>query len=306
MPNAAVGHLLRLQSNDGGFGAYPGAESRTESTALAALALLRASETDAVEAAGAALGWLESSQLASGAWPLAPGFGEANWSTSLAVLALSYNGNPGVIEAGARWLIDEEGHGATWWVRLLFKFFPGRKTVDLDADLVGWPWASGTFSWVEPTSYAMVALKRLRSVIGSQGRLETRLEERLADADLLLADRACVGGGWNYGNKRVFDEDLWPYPDTTAVALLALADRGDLPSVSEALDVLPGLLDENPSMLALSLGSLALAAHHRDSTPPRARLSDRVETWESGEIRALAWAALALSENDDVLGLSGG
>ncbi|MFV1988687.1 MAG: hypothetical protein ACC682_15540 [Gemmatimonadota bacterium] len=302
MPNVAVSHLLRLQSDDGGFGAYPGAESRTESTALAALALLRASETDVAEAAAAALGWLESSQLASGAWPLAPGFREASWSTSLAVLALSYEGDPGVIEAGARWLIDEEGRGATWWVRLLFKLFPARKTVDLDTDLVGWPWASGTFSWVEPTSYAMVALKRLRGVMGSPGRLEARL----ADADLLLADRACVGGGWNYGNKRVFEEDLWPYPDTTAVALLALADRGDLPSVSEALDVLPGMLADNQSMLALSLGSLALAAHRRDAAQPRAWLSDRLATGETGEIRALAWAALALAENDDVLGLSGG
>jgi hypothetical protein len=181
------------------------------------------------------------------------------------------------------------------------RVFPRRSPVDVDTELVGWPWATDTFSWVEPTSYALVALKRLRGTIAAE-----HLESRLDEGDRLLADRACTGGGWNYGNKRVFDEDLWPYPDTTAVALLALADRGDLLAVSEALDVLPTMLDENRSMLALSLGSLALAAHGRDAAPHRARLSEKTETWQSGEIRALAWAALALVENDDVLGLSRG
>ncbi len=300
MSNMVINHLLRLQSEDGGFGAYPGAESRTESTALATLALARTPDPGGAEEA-AARAWLESTQLRSGAWPLAPGFEDANWSTSLAVLALSHGGAPDVTERGARWLLAEEGRGAAWWVNMLFRVFPRRRPVDLDTELVGWPWATGTFSWVEPTSYALVALKRLRGEMGSK-----RLESRLAEGDRLLADRACTGGGWNYGNKRVFEEDLWPYPDTTAVALLALADRGDLLAVSEGLDALPAMLDENASILSLSLGALALAVHGRDAAPHRARLSEKTETWESGEIRALAWAALALVENDDVLELSRG
>ena len=87
-------------------------------------------------------------------------------------------------------------------------------------DLVGWPWVNGTFSWVEPTAYAVMALKRLRRQLPPDA---TR--DRIDEAEELFADRACSDGGWNYGNTRVFDEDLWSYPDTTALVLLALADR---------------------------------------------------------------------------------
>jgi hypothetical protein len=296
MPNHAVDVLISLQSEDGGYGAYPGRESRTESTALAALALGRSDEPGAVEPAAAALEWIASTQLAHGPWSLAPGFDEPHWSTSLAVMAMTAGANTGAADNGARWLIAEEGQGSVWWVRALLRLFPQRKSVDLDPDLIGWPWASGTFSWVEPTSYAILALKRLRGAV-TYPRLAARVEE----GDRLLVDRACVGGGWNYGNSRVFDEDLWPYPDTTAVALLALGDREDLPQVGEGLDALPGMLAENDSILALALGALALGAHDRDAAEWRERLASKLESWDGGEIRALAWAALALDAGHDVL-----
>lgn len=302
MANPAVNHLMRLQSPDGGFGAYPGGSSRTESTALVALALRRSDAPGAAEAAAAAFAWLERHQLASGAWPLRPDFPEASWSTSLAVLALSHFAPGGPhLAAGARWLLGQEGEGSPWWVRLLLRLFPGRRVVELDADLTGWPWVEGTFSWVEPTSYAMIALSRLRGVIEDR-----RLEDRLDEAGRMLLDRVCVGGGWNYGNTRVFGEDLWPYPDTTSVALLALADRPDLPAVVMGLDAIERMLEENESLLALSLSSLALSAHGRDATAPRTRLAEKVAAWEGGELRVLAWAALALSETGDVLGVGGG
>ena len=44
----------------------------------------------------------------------------------------------------------------------------------------------------------------------------------IADGLGVLADRESVGGGWNYGNRVVLGEDLPPYAQTTAVALLAL------------------------------------------------------------------------------------
>lgn len=300
MPNQAISHLITLQSDDGGFGAYPGGESRTEATALAALALVRSDEPEALAPAAEALRWIESTQMTSGAWPLVPTLEEPHWSTSLAILALSSREESDAIEDGAGWLLDEEGEGNAWWVNLLFRLFPERKTVDLDGSLIGWPWASGTFSWVEPTSYAMMALKRLRGVV-----VDGRLERRLQEGDLLLVDRACVGGGWNYGNTRVFEEDLWPYPDTTAVALLALADRSDLPEVGEALDALPRMMAENESILSLGLGSLALAVHGRDAELAREQLADRIAVWESGEIRALSWAALSLADGHDVFGGGG-
>ncbi|MCI0634931.1 MAG: hypothetical protein L0206_13595 [Actinobacteria bacterium] len=43
-----------------------------------------------------------------------------------------------------------------------------------------------------------------------------------------------MGGGWNYDNRTVLDEDLPPYIQTTAFALLAL--RGaDAPLESRAM-----------------------------------------------------------------------
>ncbi|MDH3734812.1 MAG: hypothetical protein OEU54_14890 [Gemmatimonadota bacterium] len=298
MPNLAVSHLIALQGQDGGWGPYPGDPSRTEATALAALALQRAGEP----AAGRAFDWLRAAQLDSGAWPIAPVLAEPGWVTSLAVFALSFDEPAGRSATnGARWLLAEEGSGATWWVNLLFRLFPQRKAVELDTDLTGWPWATGTFSWVEPTSYAMIALKRLRGHVR-----DARLEERLDEGDRLLVDRACVGGGWNYGNPRVLGEELWPYPDTTAAALLALADRGELPPVAAGLGVVPAMLEENESILALSLCGLAFGTHGVDRTGVIERLEGRIEEWSSGEVRALAWAALALDERSDVLGLSNG
>lgn len=296
MANRAVTHLISLQNPDGGFGPYPGAPARTEATALGALALGASAEPGAAAAAAAAVDWLGRTRLGSGAWPLMPGFEEPHWSTSHAVLALAGHDEEEARQ-GARWLLGIEGAGPVWWARLLFRLFPERKAVELDTDLAGWPWAAGTFSWVEPTSYALMALKRMRGVID-----DGRLPDRLRDGDLLLVDRSCVGGGWNYGNPRVLDEDLWAYPDTTAVALIALSDRGDLAAVTEGLDIVPSLLAENDSILSLSLCALALSAHGRDASGPLEALAARIAAWSHGEIRALCWAALALDGRHDVLG----
>ena len=38
----------------------------------------------------------------------------------------------------------------------------------------------------------------------------------------MLLDRRCRDGGWNYGNRRVLGADLPSYPETTALALMAL------------------------------------------------------------------------------------
>jgi len=302
MMNQAVEHLMRLQSVDGGFGAYRGGNSRTEATALAALALHRSGDPGAEGAAEAAFAWLERYQLSSGAWPLEPDLPEPSWSTSLAVLACSHlaGGGP-LVMAGGRWLLGQEGEGFPWWTRVLIRLFPQPRVVDLDASLAGWPWVEGTFSWVEPTSYAMMALVRLRSVI-----TDRRLDDRLDEATRMLLDRVCVGGGWNYGNTRIFGDDLWPYPDTTSVALLAVADQAGLPAVADGLDALERMSRANDSVLSLALSALAFAAHGRDASASRARLSINVENWEDGEMRALAWAALALAEVDDVLGVRGG
>ena len=55
----------------------------------------------------------------------------------------------------------------------------------------------------------------------------TGSQERLEQAERLLFDRQCAGGGWNYGNSEVLGQKLHAYVPTTALALLALQDRRD-------------------------------------------------------------------------------
>ena len=51
------------------------------------------------------------------------------------------------------------------------------------------------------------------------------MSKELGRGEMLVYDRMCENGGWNYGNSKVLGEALWPYPDVTAVALIALQDR---------------------------------------------------------------------------------
>ncbi|MDX1578798.1 MAG: hypothetical protein R3266_09940, partial [Gemmatimonadota bacterium] len=206
--------------------------------------------------------------------------------------------DPAAVEArrrAGRWLLEQEGRRVAWWIRFLTRFIPEPRRLALDPDLIGWPWVEGTFSWVEPTSYALMALKRLRPELPAR---ET--ESRIEEAERLLFDRVCPGGGWNYGNSVVFGEALWPYPDTTALALLALADRRESPAVSEGIRTLDAMMATHDSVLALGLALRAFRTLGVASAALRVRLEDRLAARTGGETRGLAWAALALSDGEPV------
>ena len=107
----------------------------------------------------------------------------------------------------------------------------------------------------------------------------------------------CEGGGWNYGNSRVYDEELWPYPDTTALALLALQDRPHLPEVRSSLVALDRMVARNGSLLATSLALLCGRVYGRPVEALSRRVVERLEAvspWV--DVRALALAGLALRE----------
>lgn len=304
MPNEAVQYLLTSQRDDGGWGPYPTSPSRTESTALAALALQLASdvELDARESAASGARWLTERQLESGAWPMGDGVPGPNWSTALATLALThFQDERGAADAGAGWLLGARGRGSPLWSRVLRLFLRPSDTVELDPDLKGWSWVRGTASWVEPTSYALLSLKRLRLLTANPGT-----GGQIDEAERMLLDRQCDDGGWNYGNARVFGDVLWSYPDTTSLALLALADRRGEPAVTAALDALPTLVADNDSTLALGLTAVALGTLGRDAGPIRTRLREQLSTWDGGDIRGLAWAAIGLLDGADPLGLLDG
>ena len=153
------------------------------------------------------------------------------------------------------------------------------------------------FGWVEPTSWAMLALKRLRPT-------ERALVE---DGERVLADRECVGGGWNYGNRTVYGQDLPPYVQTTAIALIALqaSDTGG-PLVARGMQLLRARWREELGGLttAMTLLALRLIAGDDDVDTAAARaalLADLDATVGFGDNLALAWTAVALTGDLDAL-----
>ena len=284
-----VDALVAARNPDGGWGAGAGRSSNTEATALGLLALHAAGREGTAEAAA----WLVSRQREDGSWAFDDVVPDASWSGSLAVFAL---GRTGADEAGAarglRWLVGQEGSSFPFLIWLRYKLFPEDQAVELDPSLTGWPWTPDTFSWVEPTSYALLALKCLP---GLAPRRAARA--RIQEGERMILDRACRGGGWNYGNSRVLDEELEPYPDTTAIALLALQDQPRLEGVRAGMTALRRMLGEVDSGLALALATLCFRAHDLDASTLARRLGARFEAAGFlGETRVLALAALALAD----------
>lgn len=271
---------------DGGFGVRAGLPSRTEPTALALLAL--ADDADAESSVASALGWLRAVQHPDGGWPLGADVPEPSWAGALAVLALARLGEEGRARRGAAWLLEREGRRPGWRARMVQRLRT-RRVVDQDPSLRGWPWTDGASSWVEPTAYALLALRSLAPELprGARARIE--------EGEQLLLDRMCPGGGWNYGNSVVLDVALEPYPDTTALALLALRDHAEAEPQRRSLAALEHMLGEHHSGLALSWSILCLEAYGRETRELRARLEASFAARGFLEdTRALALAGLAL------------
>jgi hypothetical protein len=270
--------------------AYP---VTTESTALGLLSLSFVSGEPSGAAANRARAWLRSRQRPDGSLPHSDQVSQGGWATSLAIVALSrFPEERSAADAAARWLLGQEGRSSGWLTKLMFLLFPERKVIKLDPDLIGWPWYPDTFSWIEPTSYSLIAVKSLRPDL--RGR---RARARIDEAERMILDRECLGGGWNYGNSEVLDEELWPYPDTTALALIALQDFPRPESLERSLAALRAMVEDRASVLSLALAVLALQLHRRDVSAVRSRLLGRVEGGRlPTDTRSLAFAALAMAD----------
>jgi hypothetical protein len=265
--------LLRTSRNDdGGFGPVPGAPSEAEPTALAAIAL-----DDA-----AARIRLEADQRPDGSLGVALGSVDNDSATALAAIAMEGR-------ARERALDHLE---ATTAIRA-----EPSELVPFDPSFVGWAWTRGAFGWVEPTARALIAFRTLRASAAAA----------ISDAVGVLRDRACVGGGWNYGNRIVFDEELPPYAHTTALGALALAGL-DEPAREAALEVLRGLWrEEAEGTLSLAVSVAALRANDdADLEPATAVLADRLRDDDPflGDTVAAAWAAIATGPGLDRLVVS--
>jgi len=293
--------LLAAQNRDGGWGPSLGIASSTEATAVSIMAIAAVGRGALRRHVDDGLDWLGRVQNPDGGWAPRPDVEGSSWSTGPAVIAfanLAPASNVG--RRGWQWLVDHEGAGFGWLGWMLWKLFARARTTTLDPDLKGWPWIPGAFSWVEPTAFGLIALKKLRPA-GDGAKAAARIQQ----GELMIYDRMCEGGGWNYGNSRTLGEVLQPFPDTTALALLALADHKERSANQQSLETLDRTMRGVQSGLALALAILCLDVYGRDTSAFRSRLlATYGETRFLGKTRSLALAVLALAGGASMLRVS--
>jgi hypothetical protein len=285
-----VERLLNGQNQNGGWGFLPGKSSNTECTSLCLLALdsLGAKQPGASIKRG--LEWLLQRQAEEGSWPLSDSTNDASWTTALAIIALNrFPGHQLQTRTASNWLLHQEGRTPGILARLVGALVSSSNAVALNPDLKGWAWVPRTFSWVEPTSYALIALKQVRTYVDAKN-----IEERIQQGEMMIYDRMCNGGGWNYGNSKVFGDALWPYPDVTAVALLALQDHQTSQANQESVRALRRMMRETDSGLALCWGTICLSIYGDETSGWKRQIEKRFRaTGFLGETKTLALSLIA-------------
>ncbi|MEO8053309.1 MAG: hypothetical protein ABI833_23155 [Acidobacteriota bacterium] len=243
---ARLAALRRTQNSDGGWGYFAGKESWLEPTAYAAMAL--AGEA----AADRAWKLLSSWQLPDGSWKPAAEVKVSSWGTSLcATIAMVRNewGQP--LEGAVKWLVASSGVESNWLNVAAARLHLVKQ--ERGIGLKSWPWKPGNSGWVEPTVHAIVALKQASAKFSS-GELRGRV--KMGEAQLM--DVRSRDGGWNYGSPAAVGVDLPSYPETTALALVALQGRDDLGKV---FDLARRQIGETPSPMARAWLAIAMRLH---------------------------------------------
>ena len=298
MLDQAAKLLRQTQNPDGGWGAIAGKQSNTESTALGLLALRSLDDLRENSVLEKAEQWLANTQNPDGSWSYGAGSKAPSWSTALAVMALSDSSVEAerLVRAG-NWILAQEGSKPGILAKLILALSFQKKAVHLNDDLVGWSWTPGSFSWVEPTSYCLIALKKIKSRLSAKA-----VQERVDQAELMIYDRMCEGGGWNYGNAAVYGDPLWPYPDITALALIALQDHKERNDNRVSLRALSKMAETTDSGLALGWTTICLSVYGEDISELRKRLDQKfARTKFLGETKPVALAILASEDGARLL-----
>jgi hypothetical protein len=227
MPN--VSQLARSLEEQrlplGGWSYLNSFQTSVEATSLATMAL----SSESSDASGSGIEQLLRLQRRDGGWPAFLGDSEGSWTTALALCALNQMTDfASAREKGFHWLIAERGREAHWFWR--WKFKTADRNVRFDPDKYGWPWISGSASWVIPTAFSIIAIKQFTVCNRSE-----ESEKRIHLGVEMLLDRACVDGGWNSGNSVVYGVPLRPHVEATAIALLALQDEQRTEMVQKSL-----------------------------------------------------------------------
>jgi hypothetical protein len=266
--------FLRHVNNDGGIPYVPGMHSFSEPTLLMILAFIADDEGPIIQPL---VDWVLKRRNPDGSIGLNDEFPqEGLWNTPLLAIAMHNLGFKAERDAAIEFIL-----------RCRSLPLKPSKENELDSSLLGWPWVPNTFGWVEPTSWALLSL----GLVGKGNH------PRSIEGQKLLADRCIPEGGWNYGNKIVFNNHLMPFWDATALALLALG--GSNPSLTNRnLDLLEKSLPEIQSLYANALAGICLEKFGRNTHEIRNRIMSLLE---KDDIKTLnmahsALAAIALSK----------
>jgi len=240
----SIERLLAMQRPEGGWAYRARGVTTSEATSLACMALSHTLEArDAVQHG---LDWLAHYQRSDGGVPIAADIAAPCWPTGLAVLAWlqppdagpsPYHGH---VEQAISWLCRTEG----------LTLPRNAKVLGHDTTLIGWPWVQGTHSWLEPTAYATWALRQA-------GLAQHR---RTREGVAVLLDRVVEGGGWNYGNRRVYGKALRPFPATTGLVLRALASEPRHEAIDRSIRYLTNELRTVRVPMSLGWGLIGLGA----------------------------------------------
>jgi hypothetical protein len=217
--------LRSRQMKSGGWAYFDSVQESLEATCLAELALAPERQANS----SAAIRFLLKAQLSDGGWPAFLGDSEGSWTTALALCTLNSTGDfTAARDKAFRWLYAERGREGHWFWR--WKFKTSDRNVRFDPDKYGWPWVTGSASWVIPTAFSIIAIEQFTVCNRSE-----ESEKRIHLGVEMLLDRECVDGGWNSGNSLVYGVPLRPHVEATAIALLALQDEQRTEMVQKSL-----------------------------------------------------------------------
>src|SRR5262252_6108479 len=298
-------HLRATQNSDGGWPFHAGGQSRAEPTCWALLALANSAESAQHIARG--LEFLKAQQLSDGSWPAMNGMSSGGSVTSLAALTLAqFPAGAKNVLAALEWLSDDYPRDSSRWQKFL-KSFNSAKHESHNDELRGWGWTPRTSSWVEPTSFALLAFTAARaetirvdpgsaSERGKLGELTRQISERRALAIGLLYDRMCAGGGWNCGNPRVYGVDGESLILPTCWALLALRNEPDHQHRALSLTWLQKSLANIASSGSFAVAQITIENYNLPIPPAPRHLTDcAVPSLAEQGTHVAAWAAIALN-----------
>ncbi len=283
--HALLTRLAAAANPDGGYGYHAGKASHPEPTCFAMLAFATARDAFAQQIQNG-LSALERNRQPDGGYGLAGGRPEAIWTTAIALFTrLALGAAPDQVKPAVARVLAVES-------RVMAKD-PETSDMenDIDLSLVGWPWAASNFGWVEPTSWACLALRA--AGLENHARVQQGLK--------LLLDRAFDSGGANYGNRVVLGTSTEPIPGPTALLLLAVQGAVDHPRVDAAVGYLRMHAAKATDLEHLAWARIALGVHDsdtatRDLFPELDAKILASATDATTSTHRLALAALALGE----------